>query len=766
MAKKTRTELLSIKNIKIDNYKFQKDENSDNIVLGEGGSGIVFKVNQEFVPEVATTRAIKFFVFKDDLIKSLDKYISSINFEDEIVNISKFNHQNILKIIDGGYYNRDEVNIPYIVSDFVSGKTLEEIFEDNETKEKYFKNHESIFDLFQQILNGLIYLHNRKFFHCDIAPKNIFINLTSEGFHVIIGDLGVGHTLGSSAMANTKELLVTGTSAYMPEEVLKIKNKKVNFKVFKKLQPNWDIHSVKLTFEKCIEKILRISMTDKSEHSWLNALISVLKKKYYSLEDLERAIERVRPIHRTIAGLPELSESDGGSWKKLIPLNDVLFTYRVKKITNHPSLIRLKNVPQLLMGSIIFPGSNHTRYEHLLGTYENMRRVLIGLLKKEKFIELFSKDLLELALISSLLANSTRFPFSFAIHELRNSEKSLLKNINQKNLLHKVLNYKEESNGFKYSLLDTINEHFDNIDIELVKKIICGSPSGFENQEVQIIYSLLNSSIDVRVLDFLQRDPHHLGMSNGFQLDIESLVAFLDVYNNKIAIKSQGVSSVEQVISARYWLYKNIYWNQPNRAYTAMLKQIIFELASLSDFESKIIDEFLFATPNELLKIFKDFALEKPDILNLLNLINAKRPRIFKRLYIINKSEEDSVLSGICERVASMKYSELDELRIELENRLSNVINFEKDKINLLIDIPRDENKKLGKDINVVKYDKSVAKLTDISGIVSGINNYFDSHLQWLRIYIHPDYKKQLKENDNWKKSVELIEGFLITKLG
>lgn len=763
MTKKSRKELLSVNNIQIANYNFTKNEQNENIILGEGGSGIVFKIEQEFVPDVNSTRAIKFFVFKDDLINKLDTYISTLNFEDEIVNISKFNHQNILKIIDGGYYERDGIDIPYIVSDFVSGKTLEELLDDNELREQYFSQKESIFELFKQILNGLIYLHNRQFYHCDIAPKNIFINLTSEGYHVIIGDLGVGKTLDKKT--NTK-FLVTGTRAFMPEAVSKLKDTKVDYDAFSLLQPDWDLYAVKLTFIECIEKIFEISIKDKTELSWMNALISIVQKDYESLNDLQQSIEMARPIHRTIAGLPELSESDGGSWKKLMPINDVLFTYRIKKIANHPSLLRLRNVPQLLMGSIIFPGSNHTRYEHLLGTYENMRRVLIGLLKKEKFIELLNKEILELALISSLLANATRFPYSFAIHELRNSDKSILKQVNQKNLLDKILNYKEENNGFKYSLLDTINQHFGEVDIELVKKIICGSTSGFNKPEVQIIYSLLNSSIDVRVLDFLQRDPYHLGMSNGFQLDFESLVSFLDIHNNKIAITSPGVSSVEQVISARYWLYKNIYWNQPNRAYTVMLKQIIYGLIKEDEFEKTIIDQFLFSTPTQLLHTFSGFATENDKILDLINLISAKRPRMFKRLYLINKSEEDSVLSGICDRISELKFSELDSLRIELESALSSILEFDENKINILIDIPRDENKKLGRDINVVKYDNSITKLTDISGIVSGINNYFDSHLQWLRIYIHPDYKRQLKENGNWKKSQARIKGFLISKLG
>ena len=101
-----------------------------------------------------------------------------------------------------------------------------------------------------------------------------------------------------------------------------------------------------------------------------------------------------------------------------------------------------------------------------------------------------------------------------------------------------------------------------------------------------------------------------------------------------------------------------------------------------------------------------------------------------------------------------------------MESELNDLFGFSNDKINILIDIPIDKNKKLGDDINVIKYDNTAVKITDISGIISGINNYFDSHLQWLRIYIHPDYKKKVKDKSINKESDKIIKEFLIKRLG
>lgn len=752
MSKSNREQVLDVKKFKTEKYKIiNKDGSETNTIkpLGEGGSGIVYLSEQSFTESAKVKRAVKFFIFRDDLQKRLGTYISSDNFQDEIINITLFSHENLIKVIDGGIYETKGYKIPYIITDYVEGKTLAELFESPEDLKVYFKEKEKIIDLFLQIIKGISYLHKRNFFHCDIAPKNIFIKLFDNDFHVVIGDLGVGKSLTDN---KEKKFKITGTREYMPDEVLSVKDKDVDVDKFQKLQPLWDIYALIKTFNECIEKIFDVKIGDTTDYSWLNALMSMLKRRYSDITELQLDIEKVRPYHRKTAGLTELSESDSGSWKKLLPIKDVLLTYRMKRLFNHPMLLRLKKVPQLLMGSEIFPGSNHTRYEHSLGTYENMRYILTQLLKKSRFIELFNQEFLEYALVASALANITRFPYSFAIHEIKTTDHTKYKLITQKNLLEKMFDYREDNDHFRLSLNQIIKEHFNIPSIDTLKDIIGGVDAGFKSSEIQFIYSLVNSSIDVRVLDFLKRDPYHLGLNDGIQYDFESLIDFLDIHNNRVAVTSRGVSYVEQVIATRYWMYKNIYWNEPNRAYTAMLKQILLKLES-DDFQYRLIDEMLFDSPTDMLVFFEKQSCD-PKIIDLIKLINSNRPRIFKRLFVVNKSEEESVLTGVCNRITQMNSDEIETIRKELEDELNLIFQFSSNKINLLIDIPVEKNKKLGEDINVIKYDRSVVKITDISGIISGINNYFDSHLQWLRIYLHPEYKEVLKKKIT-KKDLE-----------
>lgn len=79
-------------------------------------------------------------------------------------------------------------------------------------------------------------MHSNDFFHCDIAPKNIFIKIDeSARCFAVIGDLGAGRTITPEKSGS---VLVIGTSEYMTQEALKFKDKKIDYKKFAELQPS------------------------------------------------------------------------------------------------------------------------------------------------------------------------------------------------------------------------------------------------------------------------------------------------------------------------------------------------------------------------------------------------------------------------------------------------------------------------------------------------------------------------------------------------
>ena len=267
-----REDYLSLKNRQI-NKKYIIDYQKP---VGEGGTGIVYSAKQifEHAKGVQLKRAIKFFIYRDDLMTDADgnlRIASESNYFVEIENISRLNHQNILKIIDGDYYTikvkGKNIRIPYTVTEFVEGKNMEEFFglgaEVKNDKRKQLSNHqdwekisseEVVFDLIIEIISAVEYLHNNNFYHCDIAPKNIFLQDDKQGhLHAILGDLGSGHTIikGDGSSGNDKKVI--GTRKYMPTDIQEKKDEIISHEEFQQLQPRWDIYSVVFTIKEIIE---------------------------------------------------------------------------------------------------------------------------------------------------------------------------------------------------------------------------------------------------------------------------------------------------------------------------------------------------------------------------------------------------------------------------------------------------------------------------------------------------------------------------------
>lgn len=740
----------SIKNFKIIAKTCSPDGRPE--PLGEGGSGVVYLSEQIFVKDrdFKVLRAIKFFIFRDDIAKNQQASISSDNFLNEITSITKFNHENILKVIDGGVYQKGRREIPYLVTDFIEGKTLEDIINEIEDGPffEYVKSENEAFALMMQLTSGLRYLHKLDFYHCDIAPKNIFLRKYDDYTQLVVGDLGAGITIGNaSGNQRPATVKVIGTYAYMPEPVQRLKGQELTYDQFKILQPNWDIFSTVLTLLEFIRKT--IDMFKKSKNILLPSLSSLKTwledKTYTHIDEIHKDIDRHRPIHRKTAGVLELSEADSGTRRRLVPVSSVVLSKRLRRITKHKVFSRLKNVPQLLMGAAIFPGANHTRLEHSLGTYENMRKILVEMLKKEKFLGLLDAKTLEMALLGALLSSLTKFPFSFVIHELNHSApgKEYYSEMSQKPLLKRILHFRD---SHCEPLMEIIQREFDDISYEDLESVICGSNVGYPSKNHQLVYSLLHSSMDVRVLDFLIRDAHHLGLKNNF--DFHDLIRHIDEHQNRVAIRATGVNAIEQVISQRYWMYKSIYWNQPNRLFTVMIKHVFFALHS-KIFERKLLKEFMFSSTDSILKLCLAEAKSRKckQIEHLISQQLMNSTADYEQIHLINASETDATLARTCKKMATMCFGETNKIRQDIQGIVLKELGIKstENDMYLLVDIPCDDDKKLGEDISVKKYSNEFTKLSDISGIVSGINSNFEDQIQWLRIFLHKNIVERNK---------------------
>ncbi len=740
-APDTRHKQLNLLADSLNGYVLQNDDSHNLSPIGKGGSGIVYKARQKFHGETYVDRAIKFFIYEDKILEadSDKKPISEEDFISEIANITKFNHQSLIKVVDAGIHDCDAGKVPYLVTDFIPGPTLEEVIEGEsgeEIRQRFLEDLDLILDFLLDIARGIKHIHDRGYAHCDIAPKNVFIQLQGDSICPILGDLGIARSMKKEAGITIR---IVGSRKWMSPEAEKYCDKEVDYSVFSLLQPHWDIYS----FARTGLKLLEIFGEEKPR-SWHASLQNDLEKaceksEPISIDNLIDRVEFLKPINREVAKIPELSMGVGSGRRKMMPVEALTTSKRLNQLIQHPALLRLAFVPQLTTASQVFSGANHTRYEHMLGVVETMRRYLLSLLDESEFLLHLSSEKIELALLASALSCATRFPLSNVVHEIRYKDNRLFSDFS-KHSLYKEMMHIKDSEGQTFQ--DFIRSEFRNVGISDVLKVLCAETDKFDDAD-KLIDSLLNNSLDVRVIDFVRRDSHHLGVNSGDSFSIEEILPHVTIHKHRLALKIEGVSVAEQIILLRYWLFSRVYWNQPNRIFCAMARVVLLELYSQDGFAETFRKEVLSLDQRGMIDCLvaacEKYELEKHK--DIAARLYGREHNLYKGLF--NSSRVDYVFSlDLFDNLENISVIQMEELTVDISNKLKEGGVFSSDNVlPIIIDIPVEPGSiKMGGDVEVKLGEEKFKKLGEISGIIKGTAASFNQQLSKFRVFHHPSF--------------------------
>lgn len=136
-------------------------------------------------------------------------------FHREARSVAKLNNPNIVSIYDSGEENIVDdagrnVNVPYLIMEFVKGQTLRDILKANGALSQ--RDAEQVM---LGVLNALEYSHREGIIHRDIKPGNIMI---SDQGVVKVMDFGIARALDDSAATMTQSQGVVGTAQYLSPE--------------------------------------------------------------------------------------------------------------------------------------------------------------------------------------------------------------------------------------------------------------------------------------------------------------------------------------------------------------------------------------------------------------------------------------------------------------------------------------------------------------------------------------------------------------------
>ena len=319
-------------------------------------------------------------------------------------------------------------------------------------------------------------------------------------------------------------------------------------------------------------------------------------------------------------------------------------------IIEHPYFQRLRRIKQVSMTNLVYPGANHTRFAHSLGTMHLMRRAIQ--LLRGKGYEITDEEL-EAASLAILLHDSGHGPFS---HTLENS---IVQGVSHEDLSLMVMQKLNKIHGGRLDLA-----------IQLFKG----------EYEKGFLTKLISSQLDVDRIDYLKRDSFFTGVAEG-SVNAERLLEMMEVVVNELAIEAKGIYSVESFLVARRIMYWQVYMHKAVLSAEYMLRNILRRAKMLSQ------ERDLFATPalSFFLKSQKPFESSDPNaVLDKFCRLDDYDVMTAVKAWCDN---EDRVLSELCRRLTDrhlfkieMRESEFDPNYIEdIRNKIAKYYGWSKE---------------------------------------------------------------------------------------
>ncbi len=245
-------------------------------------------------------------------------------------------------------------------------------------------------------------------------------------------------------------------------------------------------------------------------------------------------------------------------------------------LIEHPWFQRLRNIKQLGLTSFVYPGANHSRFQHGLGVLHLMDLAISTL--RSKGVEISDAEE-EAAFIAILLHDSGHGPFSHAL------ENSIISGITHEDLSLLLMNKLNEEFGGRLSLA-----------IDIFKG----------NYPRRFLHELISGQMDMDRLDYLRRDSFFTGVIEG-SVGSDRIIRMLNVVDDSLVIEEKGIYSIEKFLIARRLMYWQVYMHKTVIAAESLLVKI---LKRANELAHEGID--LYTTP--ALRFFLYNRISRPDL--------------------------------------------------------------------------------------------------------------------------------------------------------
>lgn len=213
-------------------------------------------------------------------------------------------------------------------------------------------------------------------------------------------------------------------------------------------------------------------------------------------------------------------------------------------VLTHPVLQRLSRIRQLGLSSFVYPGAQHTRLQHSVGTYYLMCEAIASLRAKGVAISDDEAEAVEAAILMHDIGHG---PFSHVL------EHTLVHGISHEDISLLLMERMNADLGGRLSLAIRIYR---------------------DEYDKRFLHQLVSSQLDMDRLDYLRRDSFFTGVTEG-NIGSARIIKMLNVLDDHLVVEKKGIYSIENFLTARRLMYWQVYLHKTSVAAEKMLINVL-----------------------------------------------------------------------------------------------------------------------------------------------------------------------------------------------
>jgi HD superfamily phosphohydrolase len=382
----------------------------------------------------------------------------------------------------------------------------------------------------------------------------------------------------------------------------------------------------------------------------------------------------------------------------------VYITENEKEVIDSYPMQRLRRLRQLAGSEYVYPGANHTRFEHCVGVMYLAGKVV----ENPNVSRAVNEEEADVVRIAALLHDVGHGPFSHVFEQL------LIRDLDKTH--EDITSWIIEKSEISEKLAKMGYTPAD------IGKLAVGK---LQKPGKAFLDQIISSAVDVDKQDFIVRDTYHTGAEYGF-IDVFRLIHALDVLNENLAVELGALSALEAFIIARIESFKSIYFHRVGRAAQIML-------ATAMEKANEELGLTKFQTPEEYMTM-DDYtvwaALKKCEKSKQI-IEDLERRKMLKCAYERTFYEKDTMISNIFGREA---------YRRQMQSEIAREAGVEANAV--VIDVPTVpsvpyHHAVLMEDMEIPVFSKTQSggktpyRLSDISKIIENLKGFINI----LRVY-------------------------------